>query len=485
MRLKELIRATGILEALDLIDFEVAGISSNSKSVKDNFIFVAVKGARDDGARFINDAVKRGARLVVASELLEPCKTKVPFIKVKDTRACVAKLAAQFYGNPSLNMKVVGITGTNGKTTITYLIESLLSAAGFVPGVIGTINYRFCGKEIPSVNTTPGPVELQSMLYTMFNGGVNYAVMEVSSHALDQGRTSAVNFSSAIFTNLTQDHLDYHKTLKSYFKCKAMLFQNLSPDAFAVLNNDDPCGVKLYKMTKAKVVTYGIKNSADIVARNIRFDCAHTEFELIAPLGKINLRSGLIGRHNVYNLLAAAAWGYKEGLGLEVIKSGLEKFSSVPGRLERIVAGKSFSVFVDYAHTEDALKNILGSLRPLCRKKMIVVFGCGGERDKSKRPKMGRVVTELSDYAIVTNDNPRHEDPNLIIEDIRKGIIKNNYCIIPERSFAIKMSLALAKPGDIVLIAGKGHENYQILKDKVLHFDDREEIRECLKSLNY
>ncbi|MBI4707000.1 MAG: UDP-N-acetylmuramoyl-L-alanyl-D-glutamate--2,6-diaminopimelate ligase [Candidatus Omnitrophica bacterium] len=355
MRIKEFIRPLGVAEIPDFCDFEVAGISSNSKRVRKNFVFVAVKGAREDGARFINEAIGRGAKLIIVHESSASAAclgTKIPFIKVKDTRTCIAKLAAQFYGNPSLNMKVAGVTGTNGKTTITYLIESLLSAAGFVPGVIGTINYRFCNKEIPSTNTTPGPVELQSMLSTMLKAGVDYTVMEVSSHALDQDRTLAVDFNSAIFTNLTQDHLDYHKTLKSYFECKAKLFQNLSSQAFAVLNNDDPCGLRLAKMTKAEVITYGIRNSADITARNIRFDCSHTEFELHTPSGSIDLKSRLIGRHNVYNLLASAAWGYKEGLGLEAIKSGLENFYNVPGRLEKVSMGRNYSVFVDYAHTE-------------------------------------------------------------------------------------------------------------------------------------
>lgn len=490
MRITDLIRA---LDAFNnhsnLKDFEVSGISCNSKSVKDNFIFVAIKGNREDGNRFIGEAIKKGAGAVVIQSPRHPaCRqagtspAKVPFIKVKDTRKALAKLAAEFYGNPSSKIKVVGITGTNGKTTISYLIEALLKEAGFLSAVLGTVNCRFKDKVVPSKNTTPGPVELQSMLDEILKENVRYAIMEVSSHALHQDRTEGIAFSSAIFSNLTQDHLDYHKTKESYFQSKARLFKNISSGSFVVTNNDDKYGRRIKELTPAKVITYGIENKADIVASDIKFDIAHTELRISSLKAEVRLRSHLIGKHNVYNILATMAWAQEEGLGLSTIKSAIETFSFVPGRLERIDFKGDFSVFVDYAHTEDALRNVITTLRQLTKERIIVVFGCGGERDKTKRPKMGRVVAGLADYAIITNDNPRSEDPLKIIKDIKRGIKENNYCIIPERLEAIRKAFNLAKSGDIVLVAGKGHENCQILKDKTIHFDDREAVRECLMS---
>ncbi|MDD4894970.1 MAG: UDP-N-acetylmuramoyl-L-alanyl-D-glutamate--2,6-diaminopimelate ligase, partial [Candidatus Omnitrophica bacterium] len=377
--------------------------------------------------------------------------------------------------------KVVAVTGTNGKTTITYLIEALLKEAGFMPAVIGTVNYRFKDKIIPSKNTTPGPLELQSLLADAVKENIDYTVMEVSSHALSQERVAAINFHSAIFTNLTQDHLDYHNTLEDYFQAKAKLFRDLR-GYFAVINNDDEYSRRLKEMIKGpEIITYGIDNESDIMAGGIKLGISHTEFILKSGKKEIRLETGLIGRHNIYNILATFAWASKEGLSEAVTMPALEKFNFVPGRLERIETGRDFSVFVDYAHTEDALTNVITSLRQITGNKIIVVFGCGGERDKTKRPEMGRVVSELADYAIITNDNPRSEDPDDIIEGIKSGIKKDNYCVILERKDAIKKALSEAMPQDIVLIAGKGHEDYQILGDKRIHFDDREVVKECLR----
>lgn len=469
-------------------DFEVRGVSCNSKDVGEDFVFVAIKGNRQDGSRFIDEALSAGARAIVVQGR-NNAKARnfknAAFIRVKDARSTLANLAVEFYGDPSSKVKVVGITGTNGKTTIAYLIEALVKEASLSAGVIGTINYRFKNKIIPSKNTTPGPVDLQSMLAEMKKQGIDYAVMEVSSHALEQDRTLGINFSSAIFTNLTQDHLDYHKTLRRYFLAKAKLFRNLRSGSFAVLNNDDKYSRQLKKMTRARIITYGIENDSDVMARNIRYSVNCTEFLLKAPGARLNFKIQLIGKHNIYNVLSAIAWAIKEGIDIKVIKSAVEKFSLVPGRLERVDFAGDFSVFVDYAHTEDALKNIMQALRHLARKRIIVVFGCGGERDRTKRPKMGKVVTELADYAIITSDNPRSEDPLDIIREVKKGIRRKNYCVIPERRQAIEKSLSLAEAGDIVLLAGKGHENYQILKDRTVHFDDREVAAECLRSLNY
>jgi UDP-N-acetylmuramoyl-L-alanyl-D-glutamate--2,6-diaminopimelate ligase len=500
-------RLTQLIKALDSDytnfyqpeDFQVTGITCNSRQVRKDSIFVAIKGTNEDGHRFIQEAIEQGARAVIIQipalpagrpnprglTALDVGSKDVSVIQVKDTRKALAKLAAEFYGNPSSKIKVVGITGTNGKTTVSYLIEEILKEARCNPAVIGTINYRFRDKILPSGNTTPGPIELQSLLADMLDKGVDYAIIEVSSHALDQGRTDTIDFHCAIFTNLAQDHLDYHITLENYFQAKSKLFRNINPDSFVIINNDDEYCRRIKKITPARVVTYGIENQSDLSAKDIKSNMAYTEFLLDTIDGQTEFKTKLIGRHNVYNMLAAISWAKTEGIAKSIIKSAIEKFSFAPGRFEKIDFNGNFTVFLDYAHTEDALKNVINTARELSDKRIIVVFGCGGQRDKTKRPKMGNVVSELADYAIITNDNPRQEDPQEIIEDIKKGIRKNNYCVIPERKEAIRKSLLLAKTGDIVLVAGKGHEDYQILKDKKIHFDDREIISECLKSMSY
>jgi UDP-N-acetylmuramoyl-L-alanyl-D-glutamate--2,6-diaminopimelate ligase len=454
--------------------------------VGEDHIFVAIKGNRSDGNKFVDEAISRGARIVITENTKQVIRNpkEACFIKVKDSRKAVAELAARFYGNPSKEIKVIGVTGTNGKTTVTYLIEAIARLAGFEPAVVGTINYRFKNTAVPSSNTTPGPVQLQSMLARMRDAGVDCCAIEVSSHALDQDRVMGIDFSYAIFTNITQDHLDYHKTLGSYFKAKSKLFSKLGKDACAIINADDKCAKNLIRLTRSRILTYGIDSLADVMASQIHFGVSGTTFEVSHPKGVTLIKSGLIGRHNVYNILSAFAWAIREGIEIGIVREAIEKFGLVPGRLEKVAVDSGYSVFVDYAHTEDALKNIIQSLREICEKRIIVVFGCGGDRDKTKRPKMGRVVSELSDYAIITSDNPRSEDPDKIIEDIKKGIKKDNFCVIAERMEAIKKSLSIAGKGDIVLVAGKGHEDYQILKDRQLHFDDREAVIACLKSLN-
>ncbi len=405
----------------NIFKLNIKGISCNSRSVQEGFIFVAIHGTKQDGNKFIEEAVASGAKVVVVERhSYKPCELlhKAVFVEVENSRQALARLAAAFYGHPSSKVKVVGITGTNGKTTVSYLIESIVKEAGYLPAVIGTINYRFKNRVFPSKNTTPGSVELQSMLKGMADEGIKYAAMEVSSHALEQGRTEGIDFHSAVFTNLTSDHLDYHRTVGNYFLAKARLFAGLDKKSFCVINNDDAYAERLKEVTKAKVVTYGIQNKSDIMAGEINMDMSHTRFRLYSAAGCRELDTRLIGRHNVYNVLAAAAWGVREAIDPGVIKSALEKFDHVPGRLERVDSLKGFSVFVDYAHTEDALNNVITALRDICRNRIIAVFGCGGERDKSKRSKMGRVVSELADYAIITNDNPRSEDPCSIIEDI-------------------------------------------------------------------
>ncbi|MEW6101419.1 MAG: UDP-N-acetylmuramoyl-L-alanyl-D-glutamate--2,6-diaminopimelate ligase [Candidatus Omnitrophota bacterium] len=495
-------RASQIIKILKLprshslnADLEIRGISCNSKDVQKGFVFVAIKGARQDGNKFIDEALRRGARIIVTEATprsLPSVSSRPPsaakgvlLIQVKDVRLALAKLAAQYYREPSREIKVVGVTGTNGKTTVTYLLEAILKESGYSPAVIGTINYRFQGKVLSSRNTTPGPLELEAMLYNMLKKRIKYCIMEVSSHALDQKRINGVNFHSAIFTNLTQDHLDYHKTLENYFRAKRKLFSLLEAPSFAVINNDDRYAGRIKQATSAAYITYGIEKHSDVMAEDLKFTSRITEFILKYRDKRFRIKSKLLGKHNVYNLLAAVAWSVREGIEIPVVKSALDKFSSVPGRLEKIPFPGGFSVFVDYAHTEDALENILKTLRLFSKNKVIVVFGCGGERDRSKRPKMGEVVSRLADYAIITNDNPRCEDPEEIIRGIKGGIKRDNFCVIHDRYEAIKKSLSLACFGDIVLIAGKGHENYQILRDRTIHFDDRETVARCLKSLNY
>jgi len=315
----------------------------------------------------------------------------------------------------------------------------------------------------------------------MYLQKVKYCAMEVSSHALDQKRVAGINFSHAIFTNLTQDHLDYHKNLENYFLAKAKLFCDLPVTARAIINNDDKYSQRIRQLTKAKVLTYGIKNKSDIMAKNIDFGLHSTEFSLIAGHTNVRMKTNLIGRYNIYNILAAVAWGISEKLTIRDIKFGIEKFKNVPGRLQRVNCSKGSNIFVDYAHTPDALFNVISALRPLVKGKIIVIFGCGGERDKLKRPLMGKVVTELADYAIITSDNPRSENPGQIIKDIQQGIKKSNYCLLSDRGEAIRKGLSLINKADCLLIAGKGHENYQILKNKVLKFSDRKVVQECLK----
>ncbi|MFH1440830.1 MAG: UDP-N-acetylmuramoyl-L-alanyl-D-glutamate--2,6-diaminopimelate ligase [Candidatus Omnitrophota bacterium] len=488
MKLTQLIKNLGKYEIYSEInDFKVKGISSHSKKIANNYIFVAIKGTNYDGNAFIDEALKNGAKAVITSSMesaVKYCKG-INFIKIIDERKALSDLAAGFYGNPSKGIKVIGITGTNGKTTISYLLEALLQKSGRRCAVIGTINCRFKNKIIDSKNTTPAAEDIQQMLFKILKYGINYCLMEVSSHALDQGRISKVEFNSAIFTNLTQDHLDYHNTMEDYFQAKAKLFKNLDKQAVAIINNDDAYGRMLSGMTAAKIMTYGIYNTADVMAKEIKFGISGSEFVLKYESKEIKLNTPLVGLYNIYNILAAVCFCLKERIDLRVIARALEKFSNVPGRLEKIDTGKDFSVFVDYAHTPEALNNVLGTLRQLCDRRIIVVFGCGGDRDKTKRPKMGQAATELADYAIITNDNSRSESPEDIVNDIKKGISRDNYCVVLDRKQAIEKSLSIASSGDIVLIAGKGHENYQIINNQISEFDDREVVRQCLKSIRY
>ena len=468
---------------MKIVDLETKGITANSKEVKKGFLFVAIKGNRQDGNLFIKEAINRGASIIVVEKDAPQVEAppKVVFLVVNDCRKFFAQATHKFYGAPSDKIKVAGITGTNGKTTISYLIEALAEKSGNACGVIGTINYRFKGRVITAKNTTPGAGQLQSLLMKMRARKVKYCAMEVSSHALDQERVAGINFSHAIFTNLTQDHLDYHKNLENYFLAKARLFRVLLPASTAIINNDDKYGSRIKRLTKARVLTYGIKNKSDVMAKDIKLGLHATEFSLVAPHINIRIKTKLVGRYNLYNILAAVSWGIAEKLSAADIKSAIEEFKNVPGRLHRVNSPQGFNIIVDYAHTPDALFNVISALRPLVEGRIIVIFGCGGERDKLKRPQMGKVVCDLADYAIITSDNPRSEDPARIIKEIQQGIQKSNYCVIADRRRAIAKGLSLINKKDCLLIAGKGHEDYQILKNKVLKFNDRKVVAECLE----
>ncbi len=459
----------------------IAAISSDSRTIAKDSLFVAMKGAQKDGTQFIAEAIRRGACVIASSHPPEEKRKDVLFLRVDDPHKFLHEVTRRFYGPLSSKVKCIGVTGTNGKTTITYLIESILEEAGKTCGVMGTVNYRVGKKVLPSQNTTPGVVENQQFLANLGQKSVEYCVMEVSSHGLDQGRVDLIDFKSAVFTNLTSDHLDYHRTRENYFLAKARLFTNLSPRSVSVINVDDPYGAKLVSLTRSRVVKYGVLGEADICAKDIKTNVQKSLFTVRANGQSIKIQTKLIGMHNVYNILAAVGVCLNEGIAPEVISRGIARLEHVPGRLERIESPKGFAVFVDYAHTEDALKNVLEALRKINPKRIITVFGCGGDRDKTKRPKMGRVAGHLSDVVIVTTDNPRSEDPQSIISEIILGFSTDNYQVVADREKAIATAIAMADAGDIVLVAGKGHEDYQIFKDKTIPFNEHKIVQKYLK----
>ncbi|MDP3786283.1 MAG: UDP-N-acetylmuramoyl-L-alanyl-D-glutamate--2,6-diaminopimelate ligase [Candidatus Omnitrophota bacterium] len=482
MKIKELLRGIEYKSPSSFSgDIEIKGIACDSKAVNKDYLFIAVAGTKTDGHKFANEALERGAVAVVIEREI-PLDDGIAKIYVKDSRAALARIANEFYGRPAEKLRCVGITGTNGKTTISYLMDSIVSAAGHKAGLIGTINYRIGERIIPAVNTTPGPVELYNFMSKMLQNSIDHLVMEVSSHSLDQRRVEGIGFAAAIFTNLTGDHLDYHKTMEGYFEAKAKLFEGLDSGSYGIINIDDEWGRKLLRRSKGRVMTYGTKQGADFLAGGIELSLNGTGFIIDTPDGRVKIDTKLIGLHNVYNITASVAAGAALGFSPEAVKRGIENVRAVPGRLEEIDCGQPFKVFVDYAHTDDALCNVLSALRPLISERIIVVFGCGGDRDKTKRPRMGKVAGKLADLVIVTSDNPRGEDPKTITDEIVAGIGSANYRVIVDRMQAIGQALSAARDGDCVLIAGKGHETYQVLKNTTVAFDDREVARKILCS---
>ncbi len=484
-----------------LPDPEICSIHYRAQDVKPGGLFVAISGHAADGHDFIDEALARGASAVVTQK---PVYKDSIIIVVKNSRKALAAIAARFYRNPSEKLFMIGITGTNGKTTTSYLIESILSSAGFKIGVIGTINYRYSGKAFKNPVTTPESLDLQRILSEMLKDGITHVVMEISSHAIDLSRTDGCSLDVGVFTNLSQDHLDYHKDMNTYWSCKKRLFtENLSQDSqknrtLAVINTNDEKGKELLNMLPIYCLSIGNSNDNMIWAQNLQNDLTGIMGRITTPAGVFEFKSPLVGKHNLENILCATGVGVALRLPLESIKSGIEALSSVPGRLEPVLNDMGRFVYVDYAHTPDALENVLSALRAMKSDRIICVFGCGGERDKGKRSQMGEISGRQSDLAIITSDNPRAEDPIKIINqvldgtkktslqaytpgELKAGFEKKGYVIEPDRRKAIQLGISASQPGDTVLIAGKGHETYQIFRDKIVPFDDRKEAKRALR----
>ena len=480
MKLSTLVHHLESMGTYNLCDVEITGITNDSRKVRPGYLYVAIKGYKADGHNFIKKSLECGAQAIVSEEKLS-LDTSIPQIVVRNTRKALSSLSCCFYNNPSQKINVVGVTGTNGKTTTTFLTKSIIEKAGYEAGLIGTINYQIGEKMITAQETTPESVELQRLIAEMVEAKIKFAVMEVSSHSAIQHRIENIDFKTAVFTNITTEHLDYHKTISNYMNAKVELFKNLRKDSFAVLNADDEFSEYFADRTNAKILWYGIKNDADIKAEICRESTSDIMIKLKYSGKEIDMKMPFVGVHNVYNVLAAVASAISLGFELDVIKSGIETAPTVPGRLESVPCNRGFEVVVDYAHTPHALETVLQALRNLVKGRILLVFGCGGDRDKEKRPLMGRIADEKSDIFWLTNDNPRSEDPLNIIDGIKVGIK-------PGRSFhtqinrhkAIADALSEAKDGDLVLVAGKGHEKYQIIKDTITPFDDREVIKAIL-----
>jgi len=481
-------KETQILSVTNLSKDIIKGLAINSKLLKDGYAFFCLKGAQFNGYRFIPEACRRGARLIITEQKINfNIPQEVTVIVVKDVARCLAIISNKFYDNPSQKLDMTAITGTNGKTTIAYILENILKSSKNKVGVIGTINYRFNDYRATPLNTTPDILTVQNFLHSMCRQKVRHCIMEVSSHALVQRRIEGIKFDRAIFTNLTQDHLDYHRTKENYFDAKLELFKKyLKNDGVAIINTDDEYGRRIKRLIKNhKVITYAIESKADVMVEAIRLSLEGSSFLVKCFKQETIVDTNLIGMHNIYNILASIAACSTLKIPLRKILLGVRNVS-IPGRLERIHSNRKLNIFVDYAHTEDALRNVLSSLKMLQPKgRIITVFGCGGDRDKGKRSKMGKVVSELSDIAIITSDNPRSENPRSIIRDIVKGIKKSNYIQVIDRYKAIIEAIDNAKENDIIVVAGKGHESYQIIKNKRIPFDDRKAIKEILKKCHF
>jgi len=484
MKLSALLDAIEVLDVSGSPDVAVNGMTYDSRKVEAGWMFVAVRGHKADGADYVIEAVSKGAAVVVSEEDLQ-MGAGVTHVRVPHARRALAELAAAFYDNCSGRLQVIGVTGTNGKTTTAWMIHHLLNQAGFRSGLLGTVGYEIGDRSLPAARTTPEAPDIHAYFHHMQAAGCDTAVMEVSSHALAQYRVHGIDFNVGVFTNLTQDHLDYHKNMESYFEAKARLFEMLENhhEKFAVINVDDPWGHRLIEERRlsAEVLTYGFSEGAVIRAAGASVDVKGTSFDVSTPWGSGRIHLRLLGRFNIYNALAALAVGGARGIGLKEMSAALSTMDCVPGRLERVANRKHRQVFVDYAHTEDALKNVLTTLREICRGRLIVVFGCGGNRDREKREKMGRTAERLADYSVLTSDNPRDEDPSVIVGEIVRGFeSRDRFEVVLDRRDAIVRALQLTDKMDILLIAGKGHETYQEFRGAIVPFDDREVVKEII-----
>jgi len=471
-----------------LFQTPVAGLDYDSRRVQPGFLFFAFPGSRADGREFAADALARGA-VAVVSESPAPPGFAAPWIAVEHGLHALALAARNFYHRPDERVALTGITGTNGKTTTSYLIDSILRAAGRTTALIGTIEYHLAGRVLPAINTTPESLDLMRLLAELEAAGGTHATMEVSSHSLALGRVYGLNFHTAIFTNLTRDHLDFHHTMEDYFAAKQLLFSGAGavPPAWAVLNRDDEWCRRVEIPRQSEPLWFGLGPKATVRARHVSSSLQGLRFEVQSRLGRVNVESPLVGKINVYNILAACSAGLSYGLAPETIAAGIAQCRAVPGRFERIDEGQPFGVVVDYAHTDDALRNTIAVARALTPKRVITLFGCGGDRDRAKRPLMGAAAAENSDYVVLTSDNPRSEDPLAIMNDALVGIRRTDVPLVvePDRATAIARAIKEARPGDIVILAGKGHETYQVLKDRTIDFDDREVARRVLQGFGY
>ena len=491
---------------MNLDDLQITGLSYDSRKVKPGDLFVAIPGFKVDGHKFIPQAIQNGASTIIAERDFD-APANIQKVIVPNSREALAKLSNRFYDFPSKKLKLIGITGTNGKTTTAYLIESILSSAGFKTGLIGTIETKVAGvgedvSSSPSM-TTPESLELQALLSKMLKEGVTHVVMEVSSHSLAQYRVYGCEFDVAIYTNLTHDHLDFHKTMENYLEEKKKLFKMIKPSGLAIVNVDDPYSKDIISEVEGEVIFYGLKDGKHELktTKYSEFDFRVKEIfqnvdQMRVKIDSMEIKTNLIGEYNVYNILAAFQCGLAFGLSRAIIKKGIEK-AKVPGRLEQIDCGQPFKVFVDFAHSPDALEKLLTTLRQFTKGKLVLVFGCPGDRDKDKRPIMGKIALELADHVIVTTDDPHSEDPSLIIDEIRSGMsdvrcpISNlqspisTFFSLIDRKEAIKKALTLATSHDIVAIAGRGHEKYQDFNGNKIYLDDREYVKEVMSNLGF
>ena len=480
----------------------IAGIACHSKQVREGDLFIAMPGVSTDGHAFIEEAIARGAAAVIAqhppasyrlnagpavrhqvpaSRPARPC----PYLVVPNTKEALVRIAAKFYGNPSRKLRLVGVTGTNGKTTTTYLLKTILESAGFRAGLLGTIVYQIGGRTVPSTNTTPGPLELQRYFAQMAGEGLQWCAMEVSSHALDQGRVAGLEFEAGIFCNLGSDHLDYHKTRDAYAAAKRRLFELLRPKGVAIVNADDEYGrVLAQTIPNRTVISYGLEHAAKVSVKEVACSWQGTQLVLDSPWGVVPVSTPLLGRHNVWNIAGAATALLALDVPAGAIQQGLASLDHVPGRLERVPNDADVNILIDYAHTADALRMALLSLREMTRGRLIAVFGCGGNRDQTKRPVMGKMASLLADYVILTSDNPRGEDPTAIIRQIQAGFHPGfqQFEIVPDREQAILSALSVARREDTILIAGKGHEAYQTFDHVSVPFSDRDVVERWLSS---